>query len=120
MPFTLNPDPSLSRLGSTIETIANTQTPAVPEATVNSISGNAVHGGKITLLRSTGIRDQATRTSLLVEDDQITVGTADVDNILGSLNVENDLTVGGEITADKLTVEQPLNEACCIVDFDIP
>ena len=81
----------LSRLGSTIETIANTQTPAVPEATVNSISGNAVHGGKITLLRSTGIRDQATRTSLLVEDDQITVGTADVGNILGSLNVENDM-----------------------------
>jgi len=112
----------LSRLGSTIETIANTQTPAVPEATVNSISGNAVHGGKITLLRSTGIRDQATRTSLLVEDDQITVGTADVDNILGSLNVENDLTVGGEITADKLTVEQLISNQKHVasVDFDIP
>ena len=60
---------------------------------------------KSTKLRSNRIRDPATRTSLLVEDDQITVGTVDVDNILGSLNVEND-TVGGEITADKLTVEQ--------------
>ena len=89
----------LASLGSAIETISNTQTPAVPEATVNSISGNAIHGGKITLLRSTGIRDQATRTSLLVEDDQITVGTVDVDNILGNLSVENDLSIGGELRA---------------------
>ena len=74
---------ALRGLGSTaLETIANTQTlQPVPDATVNSISGNAIHGGKITLLRSTGISDQATRTSLLVEDDQITVGTVDTDNL---------------------------------------
>ena len=42
----------LSSLSSAIETIANTNKPDVPEATVNSISGNAIHGGKITLLRS--------------------------------------------------------------------
>ena len=66
---------SLAKLSSALQTIAETDTPAVPEATLNSISGNAIHGGKITLLRSTGIRDQATRTSLLVEDGQLTVGT---------------------------------------------
>ena len=68
---------SLAKLSSALQTMAETEKPAVPEATINSISGNAIHGGKITLLRSTGIRDQATRTSLLVEDDQITVGTVD-------------------------------------------
>ena len=81
---------SLAKLSSALQTIAETDTPAVPEATLNSISGNAIHGGKITLLRSTGIRDQATRTSLLVEDDLTTVGTIDTDNVLGDLNIEND------------------------------
>ena len=93
----------LSSLVLAIESIANTEKPAVPEPTVNSVSGNAIHGGKITLLRSTGIRDQATRTSLLVEDDQITVGKADIDNVLGDLTIENNLNVGGELVANKLT-----------------
>jgi hypothetical protein len=96
----------LAHLGSAIETIANTSAPETPPATVNSISGNAIHGGKITLLRSTGIKDLATRTSLLVEDDQITVGTADIDEIIGDLNVEGALTVGGELTAKKLRVDE--------------
>tara|TARA_B100000925_G_scaffold196515_1_gene148747 strand:- start:1574 stop:2641 length:1068 start_codon:yes stop_codon:yes gene_type:complete len=112
----------LSRLGSAIETIAHTETPAVPEATVNSISGNAIHGGKITLLRSTGIRDQATRTSLLIEDDLVTVGTIDTDNILGDLNVENNLVIGGELIADKIKVEEVVStqKHVASVDFDIP
>ena len=77
------------------------------EATLNSISGNAIHGGKITLLRSTGIRDLTTRT-LLVEDDP-TVGTVDTDNILGDLFIENDPTVGGEIKADRITVKETVH-----------
>ena len=47
----------LATLGSVVTTIAETETPATPEATVNSISGNAIHGGKATMFRSTGIRD---------------------------------------------------------------
>ena len=43
------------------------------------------YGGKITLLRSTGIRDNASRTSLLVEDDPITVGSIDTDNLIGDI-----------------------------------
>lgn len=96
----------LASLGSAIETIATTETPATPQATVNSVSGNAIHGGKITLFRSTGISDKATRTSLLVEDDLITVGTADVDNIVGDLAVEGNLHIGGKITADSMHVEE--------------
>ncbi len=96
----------LANLGSAIETIATTPTPATPDATVNSISGNAVHGGKVTLFRSTGIRDLATRNSLLVEDDSITVGNADIDNIIGDLSVGGDLTVAGNLTADNLNVKE--------------
>lgn len=96
----------LASLGSAIEIIATTETPETPVATVNSISGNAVHGGKVTLFRSTGITDKATRTSLLVEDDLITVGNADIDNIVGDLSVEGNLTIAGEVTASKLHVEE--------------
>ena len=112
---------SLAKLSSALQTMAETEKPAVPEATINSISGNAIHGGKITLLRSTGIRDQATRTSLLVEDDQITVGTVDTDNILGDLFVENDLSVGGEIKADKITVKEVFSEQkhTSSIDFQV-
>ena len=111
----------LSSLSTAIETIANTSKPDVPEATVNSISGNAIHGGKITLLRSTGIRDQATRTSLLVEDDQITVGKADIDNVLGDLDIENNLTVGGELKAEKLHVDELFSNQkhTTSIDFDL-
>ena len=111
----------LSSLGIALESIANTDTPEVQDATVNSISGNAIHGGKITLLRSTGIRDQATRTSLLVEDDQITVGKADIDNILGDITVEDNLHVGGELTAKKLTVEELFSNQkhTTSIDFDL-
>ena len=47
---------------------------------------------------------------LLVEDDKITVGTADIDNLAGDLHVENDLHVGGEIKADKITVKETFSD----------
>ena len=78
----------LARLATTVETIANTQAAELPPATVNSISGNAIHGGKITLLRSTGITDKASRNSLLVEDDLITVGSIDTDNLIGDFQAQ--------------------------------
>ena len=96
----------LARLATTVETIANTQAAEMPAATVNSISGNAIHGGKITLLKSTGINDKATRTSLLVEDDMITVGNMDVDNLIGDIDVSGALNVQGILTAGKLHVEE--------------
>ena len=46
----------LAKLTSALETIVTKDTPATPDATVNSISGNAIHGGKITLLRSNLLR----------------------------------------------------------------
>ena len=108
----------LASLGSAIETIATTETPATPAATVNSISGNAIHGGKVTLFRSTGIVDKATRTSLVVDDDTITVGTADIDNVLGNLSVEGDLHIGGELTAKKLHIEELTSSAKHVETID--
>ena len=96
----------LARLASTVETIANAEAAELPPATVNSISGNAIHGGKITLLRSTGVRDNATRTSLLVEDDFITVGSVDTDNLIGDIDVSGNLNVQGKLTAGTLHVEE--------------
>jgi hypothetical protein len=96
----------LAHLATSVETIANTQAQELPPATVNSISGNAIHGGKITLLRSTGIRDNASRTSLLVEDDLITVGSADIDNVIGDLDVSGNLNIQGSLTAGSFHVEE--------------
>lgn len=101
----------LADLASVVQTIANTETPATPAATVNSISGNAIHGGKVTLFRSTGITDQATRNSLLVEDDMITVGNADIDNIVGDVAVQGNMTVGGELHAQTMHVEELISTA---------
>ena len=96
----------LARLATTVETIANTQAAEMPPATVNSISGNAIHGGKITLLRSTGVRDNATRTSLLVDDDMITVGNIDTDNLIGDIDISGGLNVQGALTVGSLHVEE--------------
>jgi len=96
----------LARLATTVETIANAKAAELPPATVNSISGNAIHGGKITLLRSTGVKDNATRTSLLVEDDLITVGNVDTDNLIGDIDVSGNLNIQGKLTAGNLHVEE--------------
>ena len=96
----------LARLASTVETIANAQAAELPPATVNSISGNAIHGGKITLLKSTGITDKASRNSLLVEDDMITVGSIDTDNLVGDIDISGNLNVQGKLSAGTLHVEE--------------
>ena len=98
----------LAKLGDAINTIANTQTPDTPDATMNSISGNAIHGGKATMFRSTGIRDLASSDSLLIENDSITVGNADIDNIVGDLTVGGNLTVSGELFAERLNVTETI------------
>lgn len=90
----------LADLASIVQTVANTETPEPVQATVNSLSGNAIHGGKITLFRSTGITDKATKNSLLVTNDMITVGKADIDSIVGDLQVE------GTLTVDRMEVEE--------------
>jgi|TARA_B100001094_G_scaffold164103_1_gene158838 hypothetical protein len=108
----------LAKLGDAINTIANTQTPDTPDATMNSISGNAIHGGKATMFRSTGIRDLASSDSLLIENDSITVGNADIDNIVGDLTVGGNLTVSGELFAERLNVTETIAQQKFINTID--
>tara|TARA_B100000965_G_scaffold195932_1_gene163693 strand:- start:80 stop:1141 length:1062 start_codon:yes stop_codon:yes gene_type:complete len=96
----------LASLGTAVETIATTPVPDTPNATINSISGNAIHGGKITLLRSTGITDTASKLVLLVDDDGITVDNIDTDTLHGDVGVTGNLTIHGELKANKLHVEE--------------
>lgn len=95
----------LNRLAKSIETIANRDVPAIPPAN-NSISGNAVQGGKITQFRSTGITDLAARMVLLVDGDGITVDQVSTDRIATeSLTVTGDLDVQGTLSAQDLRVQ---------------
>ena len=54
----------------------------------NSISGDAIHGGRITDFNSTGIKDQAESLQITVNNDQI--------------EIENNLVVKGTVTVENL------------------
>jgi len=95
----------LVTLGQTIESISNT-TIELPTPSTNSISGNAIHGGKVTLFRSTGIADNASRLVLLVEDSGITIDAVDTDRLVGDTTVTGNLTVEGEVRANAVVTEQ--------------
>ena len=58
------------------------------------------------MFRSTGIRDLSTRDSLLVEDDTITVGNADIDNLVGDVALSGDLKISGTLTVEKMDVNE--------------
>ena len=54
----------------------------------NSISGDAIHGGRITDFNSTGIKDQAESVQIIVKDNKI--------------EIANDLEVKGTVTVENL------------------
>jgi hypothetical protein len=76
----------LVRLDQAVQSLASAEV-ELPEAGRNSISGNAIHGGKITLFRSTGITDNASKLVLLVDNDGITVDAVDTDTLVGDLHL---------------------------------
>lgn len=94
----------LSKLGNALEhAVEGSKT--LPTMPTNSISGNAVHGGKVTLFRSTGITDQASKLVLLVRDDGITVDAVHTDSIVGNPVVTGDLTVTGTLHVNEFSVD---------------
>lgn len=78
----------------------------IPEPADRSISGNKINAGRITNFSSTGIRDQSTDFVLTVSDNGITVNTANINNINNDVSVNGNLTVDGEITANRLHVNE--------------
>ena len=95
----------LIRLDQAINSLANAEV-VLPEAARNSISGNAVHGGKLTLFSSTGITDKASKLVLLVDNDGITVDAVDTDTLIGDVTATGDMTVRGTLKADKVVTRQ--------------
>ena len=117
----------LLQLGDAIETIANRELPA-PEIPNRSLSGDKIQGGKIAQFSSAGIRDEAMKQTLVVKDEGIYVDNIDVATLVGDTTIENDLTVGGTITATRLEVDElkadvrnertsPLEFACSVEDM---
>ena len=95
----------LLQLGEAIDTIANRELPT-PVFNKNSLSGDVVHGGKISEFSSLGIRDEATKQVLVVQNDGIVADYITVATIRGDTTIENDLNVGGTIKATKIEVDE--------------
>ena len=101
----------LDTINDAIQKIA--LTPAEkPEFLNNEISGDKIHGGRITKFSSVGIKDDASKQVLLVNDDAVhtdhlyvrTIRNAQGVQVLGGLKVQGDITAKSlhvdEITAD--------------------
>jgi hypothetical protein len=98
---------SLVILGKTIETLSKVdRSPDMTQIPNAGISGDKVHGGRITKFQSTGIRDDSTRLVVVVDDNGILTDYIDVETLVGDTTVEGNLTVNGEIHARKLHVDE--------------
>lgn len=62
-------------------------------------SGDAIKGGKITEFASTGIKDNSTKQTLVIDDDKITVKTASIDTLTRDLTVKGDVKIYGILDA---------------------
>ena len=96
---------SLSSLASAIQDLAN-DTETEIEINDRSLSGNKIHGGMITKFKSQGIRDESTHDTVLVNDLGLHVDNLTVNEILSPLSIKGDLNVEGNITAQKLHVNE--------------
>lgn len=95
----------LTDLGDAISNLAK-QEPPKPEILDRGLSGNKIHGGKITAFQSIGIKDDSTRLVVLINDDGIITDNIDVETLVGNTAVTGDLTVEGHITARSLHVDE--------------
>jgi hypothetical protein len=94
----------LSQVADALEVVASTA--PKPEFINNEISGDKVHGGVISQFESIGIKDNATRRVMLLNDEGVSVTNLVTDHISSSPTIYGDLTVDGLITAQRLHVEE--------------
>jgi hypothetical protein len=100
----------LNKLSQAFESLAGKEI-ELSDIKVNSVSGNAIHGGKITLFRSTGITDNASKLVLLVDDSGLTVDAIDVDYLEGDTFAKGNFTVKGELVAETIQAKQIFTDA---------
>lgn len=96
---------ALNSLADAIERVDSKPAPA-PTINDRSLSGNKIHGGIITKFASAGIKDNATKSILVVNDDGIKVSVAKVGIIDNDLTIKGALNVDGEIFARRLHVDE--------------
>ena len=96
----------LQVLADSIDTLADRPAPVAAPIADRSLSGNKIDGGSITRFASTGMRDDATRLTVLINNDGILTDTIDVATLQGDTSVTGDLTVRGAITATSLHVDE--------------
>jgi hypothetical protein len=96
---------SLDTLATAIENLQNA--PATePTILDRQLSGNKVHGGRITEFASKGIKDRATDYVLTISDDGVHVSVAHIETIANNVSVQGDLTVSGTVHAQRMHVEE--------------
>lgn len=95
----------LDKVHEAIETIASMPI-EIPEPLNNSISGDKIHGGKITKFSSVGIKDEAKELRVLINDLGLHVDNITVKTVQGPVNLTGDLNVNGAVTAKKLHVNE--------------
>jgi hypothetical protein len=95
-------------LNSLADAIEGLQKQPAPKAEIldRELSGNKIHGGKITKFSSKGITDEASDTVLKIKDDGIHVDVVHANKVSGKLSVGGNLTVEGSITATSLHVDE--------------
>ena len=96
---------SLETLVTAIEDLQNQSAPE-PKILDRQLSGNKIHGGRITEFSSKGIADKASDFVLTVNDDGIHVTVAHIKTIANDLKVTGDLTVDGTVHAKRMHVEE--------------
>jgi len=96
---------SLESLADSIEKIQNQPAPK-PKILDRELSGNKINGGTITNFSSTGIKDEAGSSVVVVKNDGIHVDTVYASEIANSISVRGNLSVFGEVSAEKLHVNE--------------
>lgn len=94
----------LAQVADALEVVA-TSAPK-PQFINNEISGDKVHGGTISMFKSTGIEDTASERAILITDDGTIINNIITDHISSSPTIHGDLDVEGSITAQKLHVNE--------------
>ena len=95
----------LTALSEAIDALQSQPSPQ-PEILDRQLSGNKINGGMITNFKSVGINDEAKKVALTVHNDGITVKTINVQSVENDLLIKGSLNVTGEITAEKLHVNE--------------
>ena len=96
---------SFNDLAEAVHELSSAPAPT-PVILDRELSGNKINGGMITNFSSVGIVDEAKKQILTVHNDGITVDKATIRVLEQPVTVKGSLNVNGEITAQKLHVDE--------------